>query len=150
MSLNGSKILVFTDVASKGNPGAGGWGVISLYAEDEVVELGGKKENVGNNQLELMAVVQALDYLSSVAGEVSFYTDSAYVVNGVTSWLKGWLKNNWTTVTGAPVRNLLLWKKMHHLLLDRTEKVRWFHVPGHSGIAGNERADRIASCFAEH
>ena len=150
MSVHKSKIKVFTDGASKRNPGAGGWGVVIIYAEDEIVELGGKKEDVGNNHMELMAVVKALDYLSSVSGELCFYTDSAYVVNGVTSWLKGWLKNNWVTSTGAPVRNLELWKKMHHLLSARSKKVSWFHVPGHSGIVGNERADRIASCFAEN
>jgi ribonuclease HI len=144
-------IVVFTDGASKGNPGAGGWGVVIIHSKSEVIEFGGSAENVGNNQMELKAAVRALEYLSSIPGKIFVYTDSKYVINGVESWLRGWLRNDWKTASGAEVRNIVLWKELNKLLEDRKEKgeIKWCHVPGHSGVMGNERADKIASSFAE-
>lgn len=138
------KILVFTDGAAKGNPGPGGYGVVILK-DDEVVELGAKKAHTTNNEMELMAVVEALVHLKGVKEVIHLYTDSKYVVEGATKWIFGWQKNGWKTKTKTDVLNVTLWKKLA-TLLPRLD-IEWHKIPGHSGLVGNECADRIASGF---
>lgn len=140
------KITIFTDGAAKGNPGRGGFGVVISYP-DRVVEIGAFKAHTTNNEMELTAVVEALRAVVGDGLPVSIYTDSKYVVEGATGWVFGWLKNNWKTKAGTDVVNKELWQALVPLLNKVT--ITWCKVPGHVGIPGNERADTIASDFAE-
>jgi ribonuclease HI len=142
--------LIFADGSSLGNPGPSGWGAIVVVNNRIVRELGGGKKHSTNNEMELTAVLQSLMDLEHEPGDVHIYTDSAYVVNGATKWIFGWMKRGWVTTAKTPVENQLFWKKIIGHLKKREEhgKVRWHHVPGHSGVAGNERADAIATAFA--
>lgn len=138
-------ITIFTDGAAKGNPGRGGYGAV-IALQDHVIELGGFKERTTNNEMELQAVVVALRAVADRHLPVALYTDSKYVVEGATSWVFGWMKNDWQTKAGSAVANLSLWQELVPLLQRTT--ITWHKVPGHVGIIGNERADTIASTFA--
>jgi ribonuclease HI len=157
-----SQVVVFTDGASKGNPGPGGYAAILLSREEnggesnvqcqtfQVVELGGRVEHTTNNRMELTATIEALSFLrSNVKGQLSIviYCDSSYVISGITKWIFGWQKNNWTTKTKEEVLNKDLWQKLLALVSGR--EIDWQYVGGHVGIAGNERCDEIATAFAE-
>ena len=139
-------ITIFTDGAAKGNPGRGGYGVVISYPET-VVEIGGHKARTTNNEMELMAVVEALKAVASVGTPVAIYTDSKYVVEGAKGWIFGWLKNSWKTKANTDVANKELWQALVPLL--KRVEIEWHKVPGHVGIIGNERVDTIASTFAE-
>jgi len=139
-------VTIFTDGAAKGNPGRGGYGVVIVGGET-VTELGGFKERTTNNEMELTAVVAALQAVAGKYPVVAIYTDSKYVVEGATGWVFGWLKNGWQTKAKTDVINKELWQAL--LLLLKQVAVEWHKVPGHVGIVGNERADTIASTFAE-
>lgn len=141
-----SRITIFTDGASKGNPGRGGYGVV-VASFDTVTELGAYKERTTNNEMELLAVIEALTLVQGTTSAVDIYTDSKYVVDGATGWVFGWLKNGWKTKAKAEVANKELWQRLVPLM--RTTAITWHKVPGHVGIVGNERADTIASTFAE-
>lgn len=137
---------IFTDGAAKGNPGPGGYGVVVL-CNDNVTELGGHKARTTNNEMELMAVIEALQHITSKVNKVAIYTDSKYVVEGAKGWIFGWQKNGWQTKAKTDVVNKELWQALLPLLSK--VDVDWHKVPGHVGIVGNERADTIASSFAE-
>lgn len=139
-------ITIFTDGASKGNPGRGGFGAV-ITDSDTVTELGFFKERTTNNEMELMAVVEALTYVKGNGKPVAIYTDSKYVVDGAKGWVFGWLKNGWKTKADNDVANMELWQTLVPLL--NKIQITWHKVPGHVGIIGNERADTIASTFAE-
>lgn len=141
-----NKITIFTDGAAKGNPGKGGFGVVILDG-DKVTELGAHKTRTTNNEMELKAVVEALKEVSDRKAPVAIYTDSKYVVEGATGWVFGWVKNGWMTKGKTEVLNKELWQELLPLL-GKVE-IEWHKVPGHVGIVGNERADTIASDFAE-
>jgi ribonuclease HI len=139
------KIQIFTDGAAKGNPGKGGFG--SVISQDETVtEIGGYKERTTNNEMELRAVIEALKVVCDSGEPVAIYTDSKYVVEGANGWIFGWMKNGWKTKAGTDVLNKELWLELQPLL--KQVQIEWHKVPGHVGIAGNERADTIASDFA--
>ncbi len=140
------KVLIFTDGAAKGNPGRGGFGVV-IYHGGVVEEHGGFKERTTNNEMELKAVVEALKVVAPLKRTVNIYTDSKYVVEGAKGWVFGWLKNGWKTKADTDVINKELWQELVPLL-GKVE-INWHKVPGHVGIVGNERADVIASTFAE-
>jgi len=142
----GEKILIFTDGAAKGNPGRGGFGVV-ISEDGKITEKGGFKEHTTNNEMELKAVVEALKAVAPKKVPVHIYTDSKYVVEGANGWVFGWAKNGWVTKTKSDVLNKELWQELLPLL-GKVEIV-WHKIPGHSGLAGNERADVIASTFAE-
>lgn len=139
-------ITIFTDGASKGNPGRGGFGVV-IGNGTTVTELGAFKALTTNNEMELMAVVEALTAVVQVKAPVAIYTDSKYVVEGATGWVFGWMKNGWQTKAKTDVANKELWQRLVPLL--NNVEITWHKVPGHVGIVGNERADTIASTFAE-
>lgn len=144
-------LLIFTDGASLGNPGPGGYGAVLVFPVlDEVVELGGNKPSTTNNEMELTAVIAAFSHSTNSTAPVHVYTDSSYVINGITKWVFGWEKNNWTTSQKQPVQHQPLWESLVSLVREREKvtEVSWHHVPGHSGVSGNERADDIASGFA--
>lgn len=140
------KITIFTDGAAKGNPGRGGYGVVISDA-GTVTELGGYKAHTTNNEMELKAVVEALKAMVGKKQTVAIYTDSKYVVEGAKGWVFGWARNGWKTKAESDVLNKELWQELLPLL-GKVE-IEWHKVPGHVGIIGNERADAIASGFAE-
>lgn len=138
-------VIIFTDGASRGNPGAGGWGAIVL-SDDSAVELGGREDNTTNNRMELMAVISALESIPN-EHDITLYTDSAYVLNGATRWVKGWEKNNWKTSTKDDVLNRDLWEKMLEVTAHKV--INWQLIKGHAGTPANERCDVIATSFAD-
>lgn len=140
------RALIFTDGAAKGNPGRGGYGVVISH-EGTITEKGGFKERTTNNEMELRAVVEALKAIAPQKVPVAIYTDSKYVVEGAKGWVFGWVKNGWKTATKTDVLNKELWQELLPLLGE--VDIEWHKVPGHVGIVGNERADTIASTFAE-
>lgn len=136
-----TKVEVFTDGACRGNPGPGGWGAI-LRVPSATKELKGGELHTTNNRMELMAVISALEALTRPC-EIDLTTDSQYVKNGVTQWMKGWKKNGWRTASKQPVKNQDLWERLDKALGDH--KINWFWVKGHSGHAENERVDELAN-----
>jgi len=138
-------VELFTDGACKGNPGPGGWGAVLRFGAHEK-ELSGGEKLTTNNRMELMATIEGLKALSRPC-EVTLYTDSKYVMDGITKWIFGWVRNGWRTADKKPVKNADLWQA----LLDATKrhKVEWKWVKGHAGHPENERADRLASDAAE-
>lgn len=141
-----STAVLFTDGASRGNPGPGGWGALVSTGET-VQELGGRAAMTTNNRMELTAVLEGLCSLPDTVRVVTVCTDSAYVIQGATSWIHGWKKNGWVTKTGTAVLNKDLWEPLASILTDK--QVVWQHVGGHVGIPGNERVDTIATSFAD-
>ena len=134
-------IEVFTDGACSGNPGAGGWGVILRYGETKK-ELSGGEENTTNNRMELTAVIEALKALKKEC-DISIYTDSRYVMDGVQEWMPNWKRNGWkTTNKKSPVKNVELWQILDSLLSKH--KIKWVWVKGHNGHPENERVDKLA------
>ncbi|MEW6055539.1 MAG: ribonuclease HI [Bdellovibrionota bacterium] len=144
-------IIVFADGACTGNPGPGGWGAIIASPQGEVVELGGAERDTTNNKMELTAVGKALRFLADTKGPVEIYTDSTYVIHGITKWIWGWRKKGWKTSEGKDVANAEYWKSLSNLLSrrDSDSPVSWHYVRGHSGVPGNERVDEIAVAFAK-
>ncbi len=154
------KIIIYTDGSSSGNPGPGGWGVVYRDA-DQVFELGGSAKRTTNNRMEMTAAIEALKaiqkggYSTNVADQnktadvktINLYTDSQYLINGITKWIFGWLKNNWRTKTGE-VLNKDLWQEL--LELTKNKKINWIGVSGHAGVALNNRVDEIAVGFSKY
>ncbi len=140
-----TKITIFTDGSSRGNPGPGGWGSVVVTSGD-VTELGGGEKHTTNNRMELTACVEGI---SSTAknSHILVHTDSSYVINGITKWIHGWKKNNWITKAKEDVLNKDLWMKLDACVADK--KVEWKYVGGHIGILGNERCDHIATACAD-
>jgi ribonuclease HI len=145
-------ILVFADGSAKGNPGPGGWGALVVTPAGTVTELGGGAVHTTNNKMELTAAIEALKYLRRTEGTVAVYTDSTYVIRGITQWIKGWQRRGWKTAEGTPVLNRDYWETLAAVIDARGAggRVSWHHVPGHAGIPGNERVDEIADGFATH
>ena len=142
-------ITLYTDGSSRGNPGRGGYGVI-LIGNKKVVELGGREDMTTNNRMELRATIEGLRYLDNkkITGDILIKTDSQYVLKGATEWIEGWIKKGWIGSNKKAVLNQDLWQELHSLL--QKYKPRFLYVRGHAGIAGNERADEIATTFADN
>lgn len=134
-------IHVYTDGSSKGNPGPGGWGV-HLKICEEIYEFHGRDEMTTNNKMELKAAIEGLKFFPKPE-KIKLYTDSAYVLNGITKWIKGWKKNGWKTAQKKEVKNVKLWKELD--ALNSKHDVVWIKVPAHAGNYGNERADYLAT-----
>jgi ribonuclease HI len=134
-------VEIFTDGACKGNPGPGGWGAILRMGKHEK-EMSGGEPQTTNNRMEMTAVIKSLRALIEPC-EVTLYTDSRYVIDGITKWVHGWKRNGWINASKQPVRNADLW----HELIDAAQRhtVAWEWVRGHAGHPENERADRLAS-----
>lgn len=142
-------MTIFTDGASKGNPGPGGWGAI-VATDERVQELGGGEKHTTNNRMELTAAVEALRHVLSLKPNgVTIYCDSAYTINGATKWIHDWKKNGWKTKEKKEVLNKDLWERLA-LLMAANKKIEWQKVGGHVEVPGNERADEIATGFAEN
>ncbi len=144
------KIIAFTDGSSRGNPGRGGYGaVIILNMIGKVVERGGREDHTTNNRMELASAHDVLSYLKNEKDTIEIYTDSAYLINGITKWVYGWEKNGWKTSTGSLVENKDLWELLAQDVRHLKNKIQWHKVKGHSGVFGNERADEIATLYAD-
>ena len=134
-------IKIYTDGACKGNPGDGGWGVLIIYPDNEE-EIYGYEENTTNNRMELLAAIKALEAVTGKT-DVTIYTDSMYLQQGITSLIKNWKLNNWKTASKKNVKNSDLWKRLDDL--SDSVKVSWNWVKAHSGLPENERADFLAN-----
>lgn len=145
------KVIVFTDGACSGNPGPGGWGAVLVSPLGKVVELGGAEGHTTNNRMELTAAAEALNALAKVKSlstrEIRLYTDSQYVIKGITQWIHGWRKRDWKNQEGEDVSNRDLWEKLDEAA--KSFRVEWLYVPGHEGYPGNERCDQIAVAFSK-
>jgi len=136
----GKGVDIFTDGACSGNPGPGGWGAILRYNGVEK-ELCGGEGATTNNRMELMAAIQALEALKRPM-TVRLYTDSEYVKNGITQWIKGWKARGWLTADKKPVKNVDLWQRLDEAAQRHDIQFHW--VRGHAGHPENERADELA------
>jgi ribonuclease HI len=137
----GEVVRIYTDGACKGNPGPGGWGALLRSGTNER-ELYGGDPATTNNRMELTAVIRALEALKR-SSEVEVYTDSEYVMKGITEWLAAWKRRGWKTADRKPVKNADLWRELDELA--GRHEVRWHWVRGHSGHPENERADALAN-----
>jgi ribonuclease HI len=136
-----NKVVMYTDGACRGNPGPGGWGVVLSY-QDSRKTLRGYDPETTNNRMELTAVIEGLRALNRSC-DVAIYTDSKYVMQGISEWIANWKRNGWKTAAKKPVKNYDLWQ-----LLDKevaVHSIDWNWVKGHSGIEGNELADQLAN-----
>lgn len=133
-------VEIYTDGACSGNPGPGGWGAILVYGDIEK-EINGGEDDTTNNRMEMMAVIMALSALKK-SSDITLYTDSKYVQNGIEEWLPGWKAKGWKTTTKKPVKNQDLWEQIDSLISLHTLKIIW--VKGHSGHEMNERVDKLA------
>jgi ribonuclease HI len=138
-------VEIYTDGACLGNPGPGGWGAVLRYGRHENRLYGGEPVTT-NNRMEIMAAIQGLESLKRPS-TVHVYTDSAYLRNGITSWLAGWKRNGWQTSQKKPVKNADLWQRLDSVA--RQHDVQWFWVKGHAGHPGNELADELAGKGAQ-
>ena len=146
--MKSSKIIIYTDGAARGNPGPAGWGVVVLSGK-KVFELGGRAEHATNNIMELTAPIEALKYFKKhkTSAGLEIVSDSKYVILGITEWIHNWLKNNWRNANRKPILNRELWEELHKL--NEELKPRWSYVEGHNGDKWNDRADEIATSFAD-
>ena len=135
------QVIIYTDGACRGNPGPGGWGALVRFDSIEK-EIFGGQTNTTNNQMELSAAIEGLSILTEPCN-VELFTDSKYVMDGITQWIQNWKKNNWRTAAKKDVKNKELWQKLDQLITQ--QQVQWHWVKGHSGDAGNEAADLLAN-----
>lgn len=134
-------VTIHTDGACRGNPGPGGWGA-TLEHGDKQRQLYGGELDTTNNRMELTAVIKALEALKFKC-QIELYTDSKYVLQGITEWMANWKKRNWRTAGKKPVKNVDLWQKLDALVIEHD--INWHWVKGHSGHPGNELADQLAN-----
>ena len=136
-----TQVHMATDGACKGNPGPGGWGVV-IQSGDNGKELSGGEKLTTNNRMEMTAAIRGLTALKRPC-RVVLSTDSRYVMDGLTKWLPGWLRNGWRTAAKQPVKNADLWQEL--VAAAAPHQIRWEWVKGHAGHPENERADTLAS-----
>ncbi|MFQ4145057.1 ribonuclease HI [Chlorogloeopsis sp. ULAP02] len=138
---------IYTDGACTGNPGPGGWGIVVYFGDGSVHEIGNAAKQTTNNRMEMQAAIAALEFLktSGQSQPITLYTDSEYLINCVTKWVKTWKRKGWKKADGKPVLNQDLLEILDQL---NTRQVKWQHVRGHAGNEGNERCDAIARAFA--
>jgi ribonuclease HI len=137
-----SRIHIYADGACRGNPGPGGWAALLLLGEREK-EISGSEAHTTNNRMELLAAIRALEALKKPGTTARVYTDSQYVIKGISEWVASWKKRGWKTADKKPVKNQDLWEQLDALAAQHD--VEWHWVRGHSGVEGNERVDRLAN-----
>lgn len=139
------KLFAYTDGACSGNPGPGGWGALLIARDGNAVvkerSLQGGEPDTTNNRMELLAAINALETLDR-ATQITVVTDSAYVKNGITSWMTNWKRRGWKTADKKPVKNEDLWRRLDEAAARHD--VTWEWVKGHAGHPENERADELA------
>lgn len=139
--MTGSKVVeIWSDGACSGNPGPGGWGALLVFDGHEKEMQGGEPATT-NNRMELMAAIRALEALTRPC-RVKLHTDSRYLKDGITQWIRRWKQNGWRTADKKPVKNIDLWQRLDAALARHD--VHWVWVKGHAGHDGNERADALA------
>ena len=136
------KYIIYTDGACSGNPGPGGWGAVIFDKNDNQMNISGKERDTTNNRMELKAPIMALKKIK-IDSEIIIYTDSSYVKNGITEWIKKWKENGWKSANKKPVKNKDLWIKLDNLC--KGNKVIWKWVKGHSNNKYNNLADELAT-----
>ena len=136
------KYAICTDGACSGNPGPGGWGAVIFDEKNKQYNVSGKVKETTNNRMELMAPIMALKKIKSKS-DVVIFTDSTYVKNGITDWIKKWEKNDWKNSNKKPVKNKDLWIKLNALC--QKNNVTWKWVKGHSNNKYNDLADELAT-----
>ena len=136
------KYVIYTDGACSGNPGPGGWGAIILDEEKNKISISGKEKATTNNRMELMAPIMALRKIKK-ASKIIIYTDSTYLKNGITVWIKNWEKNGWKNASKKPVKNKDLWVMLSEL--SKGQVIEWKWVKAHRGNKYNEIADKLAT-----
>jgi len=136
------KYKIYTDGACSGNPGPGGWGAVILDQDDKQKNISGSEKNTTNNRMELLAAIMSLKKIKTNS-EVVIFTDSIYVKNGITEWMKNWKKNGWKNSSKKPVKNKDLWEKLDKLC--EANRVSWKWVKGHSTNEFNNLADELAT-----
>lgn len=141
MAASRTSVEIYTDGACRGNPGAGGWAALLRQGGHEK-EIHGAEPHTTNNRMELTAVIRALEALRRPV-EVRVYTDSEYVRRGITEWIASWKARGWRTADKKPVKNQDLWEQLDQLAASH--RIEWHWVPGHAGVEGNERVDRLAN-----
>ena len=133
-------IKIYTDGSCLENPGNGGWAAI-IFMNNEKIIISGRKKNTTNNQMELMAAIEALKKIPKDQ-EVQMYTDSKYVKMGITEWIKKWSQNDWKTSSKQKVKNIELWKELNDI--SKKHKIEWHWVKAHAGNPNNEEVDKLA------
>jgi len=141
------KYEIYTDGACSGNPGPGGWGAIIFDEDKNQNNISGKEQNTTNNRMELLAPIMALEKIEPNS-EVIIYTDSTYVKNGITDWIKKWEVNGWISSNKKPVKNKDLWLKLD--ILCKKNIISWKWVKGHSDNKYNNLADELATKAINH
>ena len=137
-----TRARVYTDGACRGNPGPGGWGALLISGEHRK-ELSGSEDHTTNNRMELLAAIRALEALKNPGTIARVYTDSQYVIKGMSEWVASWKKRGWKTADKKPVKNQDLWERLD--ALAEQHDLEWHWVRGHSGVEGNERVDQLAN-----
>ena len=146
---------IYTDGACSGNPGPGGWGAIAYLSNGKIHEIGGASRATTNNRMEIQAAIEILQWFAGSPQTKApvLYTDSKYVQDGITKWIKGWKKKNWRTSAGKAVLNQDLWQQLDAITQSVNAKltmpVQWCYVKGHAGNEGNERCDTLARAFSQ-
>ena len=135
------KYKIYTDGACSGNPGPGGWAVIILVNNEIKEMFFGSEKNTTNNQMELLAPIKAIQKFKKKS-EILIFTDSTYVKDGITTWIKQWEKNGWKTASKKPVKNKELWKKLQNL--SSKHSIKWIWVKGHAQDKYNNLVDELA------
>ena len=135
------KYKIYTDGACSGNPGPGGWAAIIIVNNEIKDMFSGNEKNTTNNQMELMAPIKAIQKFKKKS-EISIFTDSTYVRDGITNWIKQWEKNGWKTASKKPVKNKDLWKKLKNL--SSKHSIKWIWIKGHSQDKYNNLVDELA------
>ena len=136
------KYKIYTDGACSGNPGPGGWGAVIIDQDDKQKNISGSEKNTTNNRMELLAAIMSLKKIKTNS-EVVIFTDSTYVKNGITEWMKNWKKSGWKNSSKKPVKNKDLWEKLDKLC--DSNRVSWKWVKGHSTNEFNNLADELAT-----
>ena len=136
------KFKIYTDGACSGNPGPGGWGAVIFDNDNNQTNISGKEKNTTNNRMEILAAIMALKKIKSNS-QITIYTDSTYVKNGITEWMFNWKKNDWKTASKKPVKNKDLWIKLD--VLCEKNNVSWKWVKSHSTNKYNNLADELAT-----
>ena len=136
------KYIIYTDGACSGNPGPGGWGAVIIDEKENQINLSGKEKATTNNRMELVAPIMALKKIKN-SSEITIYTDSTYLKDGITIWINNWRKNGWKNANKKPVKNKDLWIMLNNL----TEKklIDWKWIKAHAGNKFNELADKLAT-----
>mgnify|MGYP001435905276 CR=1 FL=1 len=133
--------IIYTDGACLGNPGPGGWAAVIFDKEGKKKILKGNEESTTNNRMELIATIKAIEIIE-YKSNIKIYTDSKYVIDGISSWIINWKKNNWKTSSKEPVKNVKLWQKLDYV--SSKHEIVWEWIKGHSGHIFNEEVDELA------